>query len=217
MPDDFLFADRKDAAIQLSKALIAYRGSNTLVMAVPRGGVPVGAVVARRLDLPLEIIMVKKLGHPANPEFAIGSVSLRGVRIDRASTDVSEDYIRQETGRIRKELERRQTLFCGSDTLYPVTDKTVILVDDGIATGSTLLAAIDDLREAGAARIVVAVPVAPPAAANVFQAACDEYIVLHEPRDFSGVGQFYANFGQVSDEEAASILKAFRNQAEGSH
>lgn len=217
MPDDFLFADREDAAIQLSNELIAYRGSKAIVMAVPRGGVPVGAVVARRLELPLEVILVKKLGHPANPEYAIGSVSLRGVRIDRSSADVSEEYIRKETIRIRKELEHRQTLFCGTQTLIPIAGKTVILVDDGIATGSTLLAAIDDLREAGAGRIVVAVPVAPPAAARIFQAACDEYIVLHEPRNFSGVGQFYGDFGQVSDEEVASILQAFRSRAENSH
>jgi predicted phosphoribosyltransferase len=214
MPDDFLFADRKDAALLLSKRLEKYRGSDALVLAVPRGGVPVGAIVAQQLGLPLDVMLVKKLGHPANPEYAIGSVSLLSVRIDRPSADVSEEYIRQESSRIRQELERRRRLFSGDEALHPVKDRTVILVDDGIATGSTLLAAVADLREGGVNKLIVAVPVAPPGASHIFKQVCDEYIVLHEPRSFSGVGQFYAEFGQVTDEEVATLLNSFRNTAQ---
>lgn len=211
MPDDFLFADREEAALLLSKRLVKYKGGDAIVLAVPRGGVPLGAVIARQLDLPLDVVLVKKLGHPRNPEYAIGSVSLRAVRIDRPSIDVTDDYVQKESYRIRQELERRKRVFMGGDkATYPIENKTVILVDDGIATGSTLLAAIGDVREAGAARIVVAVPVAPPSASEVCRNASDEYIVLHEPIDFNGVGQFYADFGQVSDEEVASILDQYR-------
>jgi len=213
MPDDFLFVDREEAALLLSKRLTGYRGSDAVVFAVPRGGVPIGAVVARELDLPLEVVLVKKLGHPVNPEFAIGSVSLRNVRIERISPDISREFIRQETERLQQELKRRHQLFTSGRKLIPVKNRRIILVDDGIATGSTLLAAAADLRESGASEIVVAVPVAPPGAAGMFRKICDDYIVLYEPRDFGGVGQFYADFRQVTDEEVVDTLKSYWNRA----
>lgn len=210
MAGDVLFKNREDAAEQLTSALRKYYNKEAIVMAVPRGGVPVGAVIASKLHLPLNIILVKKIGHPMNPEYAIGSVSLNNVALNRNAEQIPHTYIDAEVAGIQKELKRRQVLFTGSDSAPSVNNKTIILTDDGIATGSTLLAAIRDLRSAGAGKIIVAVPVAPPSAVATFSKECDEFICLHTPPDFSGVGQFYEDFSQVTDEEAADILQHAR-------
>ncbi|MBL7922938.1 MAG: phosphoribosyltransferase [Bacteroidia bacterium] len=203
-----MFTDRIDAAQQLSKKLAAYRGCHGLVMAVPRGGVPIGAVVARELQLPLDIVLAKKIGHPMNKEYAIASVTPDGLVYNRQLSDVDPAYLREEGNRIIAELQRRYALYTGGAASAAVEGRIVLLVDDGIATGSTLIAAIRGLRLRKPAKIVLAVPVAPPAAAALFRDLADEYICLLEPAAFGGVGEFYEDFGEVSDEEVKAILHA---------
>lgn len=201
------FTNRETAAQQLAARMMAYRGSDSIVVAIPRGGVPVGAVIARALALPLDIFLVKKIGHPMNSEYAIGAVTLEDVSVDREDGAVSPDYVEQEAARIRTELKRRYTLFTGKTTPPDYRGKTVLLVDDGIATGSTLLLAARSIRKAGAAKIVIAVPVAPPSAARMFRPHCEEYVCLYEPYNFEGVGQFYEEFPQVDDEAVLLLLQ----------
>lgn len=209
------FTNREAAAQQLAERMMAYQGSDSIVMAIPRGGVPVGAVIARVLGLPLDIFLVKKIGHPMSSEYAIGAVSLEEVSVDREDGSVSPDYVEREAARIRAELKRRYKLFTGKTTPPDYRGKTVLLVDDGIATGSTLLLAVRSIRKAGAAKIVIAVPVAPPSAARTFRPHCEEYICLYEPYNFEGVGQFYEEFPQVDDEAVLQLLQRARQHPTG--
>lgn len=201
-----MFKDRNEAAILLAKKLDKYKHKDGVVLAVPRGGLPVGFIIAKELGFPLEVVLSKKIGHPRNPEFAIGSVSLHGAIINDGVLDVSTDYIQNEANRIQKSLKEKFKLYMGKRKQINLKDKTVIIVDDGIATGSTILATIDVIRKSGPREIIVAVPVAPPSAVDKFTNAVDEFICLLIPDDFMGVGQFYENFSQVSDEEAIQIL-----------
>lgn len=200
------FANRAEAGLLLADRLKAYKNSDSIVVAIPRGGVPVGHIVAQELGLPLDVFLVKKIGHPENPEYAIGSVTLDRYSIDRDEPGVDDAYLQEEVQRIRKELQRRYLLFTGKHAPSDFNSKSVILVDDGIATGSTLLAAVKSVRESGASKIIIAVPVAPVQAAHHFKPLCDEYICLSEPYGFSGVGQFYEDFRQVSDEQVVALL-----------
>ena len=201
------FENREAAAGILAKKLLSYKGTDSLIVAIPRGGVPVGYIIAKALGLTLDIFLVKKIGHPLNSEYAVGAVSLEGVSIDREQATLDPDYIRQESMRLQGELKRRYALFTGQKTLPDYNGKTVILVDDGIATGSTMTMAARCIRSAGASRIIIAVPVAPLSAAHHFKPLCDEYICLYEPFDFRGVGQFYEMFPQVEDEEVIRLLR----------
>lgn len=201
-----MFKDRNEAAILLAKKLDKYKHKDGVVLAVPRGGLPVGFIIAKELGFPLEVVLSKKIGHPRNPEFAIGSVSLHGAIINDGVLDVSTDYIQNEANRIQKSLKEKFKLYMGKRKQINLKDKTVIIVDDGIATGSTILATIDVIRKSDPREIIVAVPVAPPSAVDKFTNAVDEFICLLIPDDFMGVGQFYENFSQVSDEEAIQIL-----------
>ncbi|MBK9400013.1 MAG: phosphoribosyltransferase [Bacteroidetes bacterium] len=207
-----MFIDRRDAAIQLSYALAKYKECNGIVMAIPRGGVPLGYTIANTLHLPLELILAKKIGHPMNREYAIGSVTLSGITTDPHFTDVDPEYIIEEGRRIQEEISRRYALFTGKTYSPNVKGKIIILVDDGIATGKTLMAAVCDLRKMNPSKIVIAVPVAPPEAAERFKKIADEYICLLEPDNFEGVGQFYNNFSEVTDDEVLSILKKSRGE-----
>lgn len=201
-----IFANRLEAGSLLASKLSEYKKSNSIVVAIPRGGVPVGYIVAKKLGLPLDIFLVKKIGHPDNPEYAIGSVTLDRYSIDREEQGVSDEYLQDEVNKIRNELQRRYRIFTGKHTPGDFNNKSVILVDDGIATGSTLMAAVKSIRESGAAKIIIAVPVAPLHAAQRFKPLCDEYICILEPYGFSSVGQFYRDFPQISDEEVVALL-----------
>lgn len=201
-----IFTNREDAGQQLANALVKYAHRGGVVVAIPRGGVPVGRIVSKALSLPLDIFPVKKIGHPLNPEYAIGAVTLTDYYIDSEEPGVTDAYILEQVANIRSELQRRYHLFTGRHEVADFRGKTVILTDDGIATGSTLRAAVKSMRQAGAAKIVIATPVAPPQAEQLFRPLCDEYICLQQPADFSGVGQFYLDFPQVSDEEVAHHL-----------
>lgn len=201
-----MFKDRYEAAMLLAKKLEKYKNKNGIILAVPRGGVPIGYYIAKELDLPLEIILSKKIGHPHNPEYAIGSVSLHGKIINENLTDVSMDYINKEADRILVGLKEKFKLYMGNRKATDLKDKTVIVVDDGIATGNTILATLEMLKTSNPKEIIIAIPVSPPDTARKLSKLVDEFICLDTPEDFMGVGQFYRNFSQVSDEEVIKFL-----------
>lgn len=203
--------DRRHAGELLAEALAEYGESqNTIVFALPRGGVPVGDAIAARLHLPLDIIVPRKIGMPDAPEVAIGAITESGEAIfdedalDRYRIDL--EYIEQEVQRETAEAKRRIALYRGDKPFPEIAGKTVIITDDGIATGFTMQAAIQSIKQKGAERIIVAVPVAPPDSVNDLKAIADEVIVLDAPDRFMAVGYFYADFAQISDEEVMEIM-----------
>lgn len=206
-----MFHDRHDAAVRLAGKLRGYRGRrDTVILAIPRGGLPIGATLSRELGLRLDVILTKKIGHPYNPEFAIGAVSLAGESIDEALAareGIPSDWIAAEIARVRESLRERYRLYHGPGKPSPVGGKTVILTDDGAATGRTMLAAVDLLRRQGAAKIVAAVPVAPPETVALLESRADEVVCLEAPSSFMAIGEFYDDFTQVTDGEAAEFLK----------
>lgn len=199
-----LFENRNEAGILLAKKLEQYKNSNAVVLAIPRGGIPVGYQIAKKLNLPLDVILIKKIGYPDNKEFAIGSVGIDSFYVDK-DFGVSEEYINNEVTRIRDLLKHKYRLYMGNRNPVSVTDKAVILVDDGIATGNTMLAAIKVVRKNNVAKIIVAVPVA-PLQTDTIKFAADEYICLKSPVNFLSVGNHYQDFSEVSDEEALKLL-----------
>lgn len=212
-----MFTDRLQAGKLLAQKLLRYKNTGAVVLAVPRGGVPVGYVVARELRLPMDLLLVKKIGHPTNKEYAIGAVSLTDSHIER-HPEVTKDYIDQETERVRQRLRDMQQKFRNDRPLSDLNKRIVIVVDDGIATGNTLLAAIPMLRRTGCAKIVIAVPVAPDSAMTNLGREADEVVSVLLPEEFYGVGAFYDNFEQVSDEEVLFYLEKYRNEyAEQQH
>lgn len=213
-----MFHDRHDAALQLVGRLKGYRGrADALVLAVPRGGVPIGAVLAAELGLKLDVVLTKKIGHPSNPEYAIGAVSLAEESLDEevvARQRIPARYLDAQIARIREELKARRRLYRGDSPPEPAAGKTVILTDDGAATGRTLLAAVDLVRREGAAKVVVAVPVASREAVELLRGRADEVVCLDAPADFLAIGEFYEDFSPVEDAEAIRIL---RLGARGAH
>jgi len=200
-----IFKDRKEAGILLSEKLKKYQNDkNALILAVPRGGVPVGYEIANRLHLPLDIVLSKKIGHPTNKEFAIGAISMDSTLIDE-HPEVPNEYIEKEIVRLRGLLQDK--LYMGNRDTIDMKGKNIILVDDGIATGNTLLACIKMLRKRKPAKIIVAVPVLPFDRLNVFQKNTDEFVYLKASQYFRGVGGFYEQFDQVEDEEVIGMLK----------
>lgn len=200
-----ILQDRKEAAMLLSEKLEKYQDSEAIILAVPRGGVPIGYEIAKNLHLPLDIILSKKIGHPLNKEFAIGAVSLDSYFMDE-HPEISSDYIESEIKKLRESLQDKYNLYMGNRKPADVKGKTVILVDDGIATGNTLLACIAMLRKSKPQKIVVAVPVVPFDTVNVFQQKADEFVYLIASKDFRGVGGFYEDFDQVNDDEVIRML-----------
>ncbi|MFO0435847.1 MAG: phosphoribosyltransferase, partial [Sphingobacteriaceae bacterium] len=156
---------------------------------------------------PLSILLSKKIGHPANKEYAIGAVTLFGLHLNENAASVSKDYLESETEKIRSNLLSRQNLFLGNKPLPSLKDKIVIIIDDGIATGETIIAGIQQLRSQEPKKIIVAVPVSAKDTAYKIAQQTDEFICLYLPEDFKGVGEFYENFEQVSDDEVIAILK----------
>lgn len=200
-----LFKDRIQAGLLLAEKLKKYQNSNSVILAVPRGGVPIGHEIAKKLHLPLDIVLSKKIGHPYNKEFAIGAVSLDSMIIDE-HPGVSNTYIDEEITNLRKLLKEKYELYMGNRKPINIKDKNVILVDDGIATGNTLLASIKMLRKQKPAKIIVAVPVLPYDNVPVFELNTDEFIYLIASKSFRGVGGFYEEFNQVEDDEVIKIL-----------
>jgi predicted phosphoribosyltransferase len=207
-----LFVDRAEAGLALARALEHYRGSDALVVAIPRGGVAVGHALAGELGLPLDVVLAKKIGHPMNREFAIGAATLDDHVVDEHA-DVPERYVREEVDRIRQQMRQRSVLYRGERPPPVLRDRTVIVVDDGVATGHTLLATIDLLRKAKPRWIVVAMPVVPPSFVQKGRERADEFVHLMAPADFMGVGQFYENFSTVDDEDVVHLMNdAWKNE-----
>lgn len=186
---------------------------DVVVLALPRGGVIVAYEVARVLKAPLDIVVPRKIGAPGNPEFAIGAITESGEGIfDEAALEylqVDEDYIRKTVMEEQKEAKRRLKVYrCGRKAV-PLRDKIVILIDDGIATGATMRAAIKSVRTRGAVKVLVAVPVIPADRVPLFEKEVDELVYLDAPYDFAAVGQFYEYFEQTTDEEVIGIMEKF--------
>jgi len=207
-----MFKNRRTAGADLAKKLQKYKGTNAVVVAIPRGGLPLGQAIAQSLNLPLEIALAKKIGHPTNREFAIGAVSLDNIFISDAG-NISQTYIDLEVNRIRQQLQMRKEMFYNGHHRLSLKNKTVLIVDDGVATGSTLLATIDVIKKSEPEKIIIAIPVASQNAINKLEQAeaVDEIVCLLVPPVFDFVGAFYEDFGQVSDEEAIAIFKNIRN------
>ena len=205
-----LFADRVDAGRQLGRRLEPLRGSEVVVVGLPRGGVVVAAEVARALGAPLDVIVVRKLGVPYQPELAMGAVGENGVRIINLrvlqAARVTDAELAAVEARERAELERRARRFRGDRPRVPLAGRTVVVVDDGIATGSTAKAACQVARAHGAGHVVLAVPVAPGDAAATIGRDADEVVCLETPRDFYAIGQWYGDFTQVGDDEVVGLL-----------
>jgi predicted phosphoribosyltransferase len=206
-----MFMDRIDAGMQLAQRLGKYKGEDGVVLAVPRGGVPVGYMVAKTLGFPLDVLLCKKIGHPRNPEYAIGAVSLKD-RIVNLPAGVANEYIESEMARLREKMTANERLFRKGRPPAPLSGRTLIVVDDGIATGSTLQCVLPMLRREQPKRIVVAVPVAPASAIRSLKAHADEVVALLVPDDFFAVGSYYDDFSQVEDEEVARYMDLSREQ-----
>jgi putative phosphoribosyl transferase len=207
-----IFADRADAGRQLARALLHLKPDRPVVLALPRGGVPVGFEVARILEAPLDLLLVRKIGVPGYPELAVGAV-LDGEHphlvLNRELATwagVDARYIAEQEAIKLQEIEDRRALYLRGRPRPPLAGRTVIVVDDGVATGATMKAAIDALRDMAVRRLAVAVPVAPPDTAETLRAMADELVCLATPAMFQAVGQFYANFAQTTDEEVIALL-----------
>lgn len=206
------FIDRIDAGIRLAKKLEAYaRRKDVLVLGIPRGGVPVAFQVANELRAPLDVFVVRKLGVPSHEELAFGAIATGGIRVlDPQIVEevgISDREIERIAATEKQELNRRERVYRGGRAALNLESKTVILVDDGIATGASTLAAITALRELKPARIVLAAPVAPASTCKRLRREVDEVVCLDTPESFFAIGQFYEDFSQVSDEDVTSLLQ----------
>ena len=204
-----MFPNRLEAGLLLAAKLIKYKNDPGIVLAVPRGGVPVAYAVATELGFPAEVILTKKIGHPFNKEYAIGAASLTDYFIE-THQDVSEEYIQDELRTIRNRLKEMQIRFMGNIAPTHLKGKTVIVIDDGIATGNTMMATVNFLRKSHPGKIIIAVPVASKMAVQKLAAVADEVVVILVPDEFYGVGRFYKDFEQVSDEEVVFYLDQLR-------
>ncbi|CAI4034006.1 putative phosphoribosyltransferase [Nitrospira tepida] len=212
---DYLFKDRRDAGRQLAQALVRYRDApQTIVLGLPRGGVVVAYEISLALHLPLDVLVTRKLGTPGNPELAMGALAETGYRyLNRDvldSYDVPARELEEEIGRQQREIARRIERYRQGRALPALAGDTVILVDDGIATGATFYASLAALREMKVGRLVAAVPVGPDRAREDLRELVDEVVILHTPSSFYGIGQFYADFHQIDDEEVLACLEGMR-------
>jgi predicted phosphoribosyltransferase len=206
------FVDRSDAGRQLAKALIAYKGQRPIVLALPRGGVPVAAEVAAMLDAPLDLILVRKIGTPYQPELAMGAVVDGGQPVTVRNEDVirlsgvSEQEFNATRDEQLGEIERRRKLYLGDRPHPTLAGRVVIVVDDGIATGATTRAALQATRMRKPRKLVLAVPVAPTDTLEKLRSDVDDLVCLEDYQQFGAIGLFYSDFRQVSDAEVIDIL-----------
>ncbi len=209
------FKDRKEAGQILAIKLQKYKDGDAIVLAIPRGGVPLGYAIAKSLKLPLEVVLSKKIGHPLHKEYAIGAVTLKNRVLSDVTSHISSEYIEMETKRIREKLKKRFHEYYGNRKPLPLKGHTLIVVDDGIATGNTILSTIEMLYEEKPHKIIVAIPVASNNALQKLQHSqyIDEVVCLLVPENFRAVGQFYQDFEQVDDATVARLL----NEANSSY
>lgn len=204
-----MFSDRIEAGVLLAVKLEKFRNEPGVVLAVPKGGVPVAYAVAKELGFPIEVILTKKIGHPLNKEYAIGAASLTDHFII-PHENVSEEYIRGELKDIRRRLKEMYTRYMGDKEPENLKGKTVIVVDDGMATGNTMMATVNVLRKSNPGKIVIAVPVASRSAVQQLSKEVDEVVVVLVPEEFYGVGAFYEDFRDVNDGVAMFYLDKLR-------
>ncbi len=206
-----MFRDRIDAGARLAEALSDYAGDPAaVVLGIPRGGVIVAAVVAKALGLPLDVALASKIGAPGNPEFAVGAVDEDGAITAGSGVPVSAEYLELQAVTRLAELSRRASVYREGRPAIDVAALTAIIVDDGIATGLTVRAAVALVRGRGASRIVVAAPVMPPDTRTALERLADEVVALEMPWDFSAVGRWYRDFAQTSDAEVIAALRGAR-------
>ena len=210
----FLFKDRTAAGRDLAIALERYRGPATLALGLPRGGVVVAAEVARVLGAELNVIVTRKIGAPGNPEYAIGAVAEGGTVVlndeEIAAFHIARAYVQEEIRRQEEEIRRRVELYRGGAPLPTMHDRPVLVIDDGVATGYTMLAALRTVKKQGGHPVVMATPVIPPSTFDRLQYECDDAVVLATPEPFYAVGMFYEDFAQVSDQDVIRILRAYK-------
>jgi len=206
------FSDRTDAGKRLAQLLLTLQLPDPVVLALPRGGVPVGFEVARALGAPLDLVLVRKIGAPFNEELAVGAIAdgetpelVTDAQLV-AGLDVSAAYLEEAKAAALREIERRRHMYVGDRQPVDVAGRTAIVVDDGIATGATMLAAVRATRRRKPARIVLAVPVAPEDTLNALGREVDETVCLHAATDLMAVGQFYRRFDQLRDEQVIALL-----------
>ena len=204
-----IFADRIAAAGKLAQALSEYRGKNPLVLAIPRGAVPMAKVIAQQLNGEMDVVLVRKLRAPGNPEFAIGSVDESGwvyltEYAGRAGAD--QDYVKSEVATQLETIRQRRAQYTPERPPVDPAGRIVIVIDDGLATGSTMIAALHALRNQKSAELICAVPVAPPETLKKLHGKADRIVCLSAPDNFYAVGQFYADFPQVTDDEVIACL-----------
>ncbi|HCE55881.1 MAG: phosphoribosyltransferase [Lutibacter sp.] len=205
-----MYTNREEAGKLLANKLTNYKDNKEVVIvAIPRGGVPVGYEISNKLNVPLEIVLSKKIGHPFNKEYAIGAVTIENSILSDAADEVSPVYIYDETEQMRALLKQRHQLYYGDKKPLPLKDKIVILVDDGIATGNTIISCIQLLQLQKPSKIVVSLPVAPNSSLRKIREMpeVNEVICLSAPVNFQSVGQFYEDFDQVNDNEVVALLK----------
>lgn len=209
-----MFKDRKDAALQLAKALEKYRNTDAIVLGIPRGGAETAFYVAMHLNADFSLLVSRKLGHPANPEYAIGAVAEDGtVYLNKyAKLELSQDTINELSEQQKKEIERRIEILRKGEPLPVLKDKTVILVDDGIATGATLYAAIHMCKKQGAGKIVVAAPVAGIEKKKELLKEVDEVIILETPSFYHAVSQAYNTFYNLTDAQALEFMEKWKKE-----
>lgn len=212
-----MFADRTDAGRRLAERLVHLKDRKPVVLALPRGGVPVAAAIAEALDAPLDLVMVRKIGAPTQPELAVGAV-VDGIRPRTVlnadiveSLQISETYIAAETQRQLREIERRRKLYLGDRKPVAVRGNSIIIVDDGIATGASIRAALEAMATEGTAWRAVAAPVASLEAAELVRRSCDETVFLSTPADFGSIGAFYDDFHQLTDAEVTDLMGQTRS------
>ncbi|MGB5820748.1 MAG: phosphoribosyltransferase family protein [Saonia sp.] len=203
-----MYKDRIDAGTQLAEKLLKFKEENVVILSIPRGGLPIGSIIAKALKAPLEIALIKKIGHPYHKEYAIGAVSLDDIVLTNA-IGVTKSYIAEETTKIRAKLQLRFNQYYKHRSPENLNSRTIIIVDDGIATGNTIIATVQLASKQKPEKIIVAIPVAPISAIRKLKQIpeIDEVVCLKVPYYFRAVGQFYKEFKQVSDQEAIALLE----------
>ena len=212
------FRDRNDAAEQLARALAPWRDRNPLVLAIPRGAVPMGRIIATHLLGDFDVVLVRKLRAPFSPEFAVGAIDETGwtyVAPHAARAGADQDWIERETAAQVRTLRNRRAAYTPLRAPIDPRGRTVIVVDDGLATGATMIAALHSVRARSPERLICAVPVGAPDSVELVSRYADEVVCLYAPEDFDAVGRFYSRFDQVEDEEVVRILKESGQPAPG--